>query len=380
MKSELFPTLSDIAFAEKDPDVITQEVLNLYTSITGRTLARSDPVRLFLDAIILLIIQQRSLIDYAAKQNLLAYSGGEYLEHIGAMLGVSRLEAQPAKCTLTFTAESTSDIDRVIPAGVRARTRGQGDGVFLTDADCVIPACELTGEVTATAQTAGASLNGLLPGEVYVLLDALPFRVSVRNSTATAGGSDIETDENLRERIQIAPESFSVAGPKNAYTYWAMTANSDIADVAVIGPPVIEPGHVDLYPLMKNGELPGQEVLEQVMEVCNRDDIRPDTDYLSVKCPEVVAFTLNVKFWIDERKASSAVLLAAQVEAAARAWVLWQKSSLGRDINPSELIHRMVDAGAKRVEVESPEFRVLEDWEVGIARNISVNYAGLERG
>ena len=377
MKSELFPTLSDIAFAEKDPDIITQEVLSLYERLTGRTLARSDPVRLFLDAVILLIIQQRNIIDFAAKQNLLAYSEGEYLEHLGALLGVSRLDPSSASCTLRFTAETESENDRVIPAGVRA---AKGDDVFVTDTDCVIPAGELTGDVTATAQTAGASLNGYIPGEINTLLDALSFRVRVSNITTTSGGSDTETDENLRERIQIAPESFSVAGPKNAYVFWAKTANPDIADVAVIGPPVIAPGHVDIYPLMVNGELPSDEVIAQVMETCNREDIRPDTDYLSVKCPEVINFDLHVNFWIDERKASSAMLLASQVNAAADAWVLWQKSALGRDINPSELVHRMVEAGAKRVEVVSPEFRVLEDWQVGIAENIVVNYAGLERG
>ena len=376
-KSELFPTLSEIFFAEKDPDTITQEVLSLYTSLTGRNLARGDPVRLFLDAVILLIIQQRNLIDFAAKQNLLAYAEGEYLEHIGAMLGVSRLEAQRAKCTLTFTAESTSANDRVIPAGVRV---ANGNDIFLTDDDCVIAAGDLTGEVTATAQTAGASLNGYLLGEVNTLLDALPFRVRAANSTMTSGGSDTESDENLRERIQIAPESFSVAGPKNAYTFWALTANSDIADVAVIGPPVIAPGHVDVYPLMKNGVLPSEEVLSQVSDTLNRDDVRPDTDYVSVKSPVVVDYNLTVKFWIDERKASSALLLASQVEAAVKAWVLWQKSALGRDINPSELVHRIVGAGAKRVEVLSPNFQVLEDWEVGIANEIVIDYQGLERG
>ena len=375
--SELFPTLSDIAFAEKDPDVITQEVLSLYENLSGRTLARSDPVRLFLDAVILIIIQQRNLIDYAAKQNLLAYAEGEFLEHIGAMLGVSRLPASPAKCTLLFTAETLSENDRIIPAGVRA---AKGGDIFLTDTDCVIPAGEFTGEVPATATTSGSALNGYVPGEVNALLDALPFRVKVSNSSTTAGGTDLEDDESLRERIQIAPEKFSTAGPKNAYVYWALTANSDIADVAVIGPPVIEPGHVYIYPLMKGGELPDSQVVRQVFEVCNREDIRPDTDYLTVKCPSVVDYNVKVSFWVDEKKAASALLLAGQVEAAVNDWVLWQKGALGRDINPSELVHRMVAAGAKRVEVEAPEFRVLEDWEVGIAGDVEISYAGLERG
>ena len=375
--SELFPTLSDIAFAEKDPDVITQEVLSLYENLSGRTLARSDPVRLFLDAVILIIIQQRNLIDYAAKQNLLAYAEGEFLEHIGAMLGVSRLPASPAKCTLLFTAETLSENDRIIPAGVRA---AKGGDIFLTDTDCVIPAGEFTGEVPATATISGSALNGYVPGEVNALLDALPFRVKVSNSSTTAGGTDLEDDESLRERIQIAPEKFSTAGPKNAYVYWALTANSDIADVAVIGPPVIEPGHVYVYPLMKGGELPDSQVVRQVFEVCNREDIRPDTDYLTVKCPSVVDYNVKVSFWVDEKKAASALLLAGQVEAAVNDWVLWQKGALGRDINPSELVHRMVAAGAKRVEVEAPEFRVLEDWEVGIEGDVEISYAGLERG
>ena len=62
MKSDLFPGLADIIFAEKAADEIEHEIITLYERLTERTLAKGDPVRLFLETIILIIVQQRSLI------------------------------------------------------------------------------------------------------------------------------------------------------------------------------------------------------------------------------------------------------------------------------------------------------------------------------
>ena len=81
--------------------------------------------------------------------------------------------------------------------------------------------------------------------------------------------------------MQIAPESFSVAGPRGAYEYYARSAHQDIIDVAVVGPPELAPGYVKIYPLMKGGELPSSEVLASVLEICNADDVRPLTDCVS---------------------------------------------------------------------------------------------------
>ena len=78
MKSDLFPLLSDITFANKAPEEIESAIISQYEELSGRTLARGDPVRLFLEAIILVIVHQRTLIDNAAKMNLLAYATGDY--------------------------------------------------------------------------------------------------------------------------------------------------------------------------------------------------------------------------------------------------------------------------------------------------------------
>lgn len=375
-KSELFASVNDINFAEKAPDTITKEIIRLYEDSAGRTLSRADPVRLFLDAVILAVIQQRNVIDHAAKMNLLAYASGSYLDHLGALLGVSRLQPSHAVCTVKFTLSQPYIFPVTIPAGTRLAVSSL---TFSTVNEGTIPAGSDSITLTAQCEEAGTLGNGYLPGQIRKLVDVLPFSVSAENITETNGGTDTESDEAFRERIQIAPESFSVAGPVKAYQYFARSADSDIIDVAVITPPVTQPGHVYLYPLMTGGELPSQEVIQRVYETCNADDVRPDTDYLTVLPPEVVNYSLNMSYWIDEADSSQSAYIQGAVDKAVSEWVLWQRGSLGRDINPSELVKRVMTAGAKRCEIERPAFRVLNDWEVAVCSSQRVIYQGLEK-
>lgn len=377
-KSELFPSLEDISFAEKNPDNITREILERYTALTGRSLAPADPIRLFLDSIILAIIQQRNIIDIAAKNNLLAYATGSYLDHIGALLGVTRLTASHATCTVKFTLSTAKDYPVIIPVGTRISA---GSNIyFAVNETHTIPAGDKSITVSASCTTAGEAGNGYIAGQVNRLVDVFPYEMSVENVNETSGGADVESDEAFRERIQIAPESFSTAGPVKAYEYFARSAHQDIISVSVIGPPETLPGHVEIYPLMTGGELPSDEVIEAVQNICAADDVRPDTDYVQVLKPEVVNYDLSITYWIDSEKSVNAWNIQSYVYEAVQSWVKWQKSELGRDINPSELNRRVIDAGAKRCEIVSPGFRVLKKSQVAVCGELSVIFGGLEEG
>lgn len=381
MKSELFPRLEDIFFAEKSADEIEREVITFYETFSGRTLAKGDPIRLFLDSLILIIIHQRGLIDYAAKMNLLAYAEGNYLDHIGALLEVTRLEASKAATTLKFTLSEAQSSVVTIPAGIRV-SPGGGNILFETVQDVEVPIGSIEVTVTAQCTISGTQGNGFIAGQIRRLVDPFPLEMSVTNVTTSYGGTDKENDENYRERIQIAPESFSVAGSAGAYKYFARTAHQDIIDV---GLPLMfeedfEAGHVDLYILMKNGELPSNEILEKVLEICNADDVRPLTDYVTANAPEIVNFDLNVKYFIDRANATQSTQIQASVESAIKAWILWQRSKLGRDLNPSELNHRIIAAGAKRAEIISPAFRTIKYKELAIPSSQTITFGGLEDG
>ena len=118
---------------------------------------------------------------------------------------------------------------------------------------------------------------------------------------------------------------------------------------------------------------------DYVYSTCSADDIRPLTDYVHVLTPESVFYTLNLHYWIERRNATQATGIQAAVEQAIKSWILWQRTKVGRDIIPSELIHRIQAAGAKRVTVVSPAYLELNYKQLAILEEEPVIvYGGLE--
>lgn len=376
-KSELFPNLNDIDFAVKDTDTIIQEVIARYESISGRSLARSDPVRLFLNAVILEIVQQRSIIDFSAKMNLLAYASGDYLDHLGALLGVTRLEASYATCNVKFTLSAALNYDVIIPEGTRITPDGKI--LFALSEDVSIPAGQLYAVASAVCLTSGTVGNDYVAGQINQIVDIFPYELKAENITASAGGEDTETDEDFRARIQLAPESFTNAGSIQGYKYFALSADPNIADVAVITPPDVAPGNVNIYVLMNGGILPDDDVLAKVLAVCSGDDVRPDTDYVHALKPETVSYSIEVSYWISSDDAVQSEVIQGNVQQAVADFITWQASKLGRDINPSKLHHDIIEAGAKRCEIISPSFRVLSQYQTAAhVTSLSIIFQGLE--
>ena len=383
MKSDLFPALDDITFAAKNPEDIESGNIKRYENLSTRSLARGDPVRILLESISLGFIELRSVIDYTGKMNLLAFSKGNFLPHLGILLGVTRLKASSALTTLKFTLSEPQGVNILIPQGTRATP----DGViyFATTEAAIIEAGQTEIEVTAQCTVTGTQGNGYVKGQIKKLVDPFIYEMQVENTTESSGGSDIENDENFRERIHLAPESFSVAGPSGAYRFFAISANSNIIDVAVIGPHTegvdfCPPGNVYLFPLMTGGKIPSQEILDKVFEICDGTYTRPDSDYLHVEAPEIINYDLDVVYYIDRQRATQAAQIQSAVNTAVNEWILWQKSKLGRDINPSELMHRVINAGAKRAVINSPVFTVLNQWHVAQENLINITFGGLEDG
>ena len=102
MSSVNLTALSDVHFAPQSASETEAAVITAYEAIAKVTLQPGDPVRLFLETLAYTLCVQNSLIDLAGKQNLLAYASKEHLDHLGALMGVARIPAQPARCTMRF--------------------------------------------------------------------------------------------------------------------------------------------------------------------------------------------------------------------------------------------------------------------------------------
>lgn len=282
-------TLPEPSFIECDPAKVEAELVAMYEAMTDKTLQPAQPERLFINLIAYRESLLRVQIQAAAVKNLVRFSSGQMLDELGLLVGCQRLQEQPARTTLRVTLAAVLGIDYIVPAGTQ---RGTKDGLwsFATSVALVIPAGQLTGDVLAIATDNGVAGNGYLPGEVNVEVDPLANVSSVVNISTTVGGAAIESDEHYIERIILKPDSYSTAGPDDAYRYWAATAHQDIVDVAVLSS---APGTVDLYPLMASG-LPSQEILDLVEStVANNRQIRPLTDNVVAAAPIEVQFQIE---------------------------------------------------------------------------------------
>ncbi|MFU1797386.1 baseplate J/gp47 family protein [Paenibacillus azoreducens] len=365
--------LPDIEFVSVDPIKIRNEIITVYEAIAGKKLFPGDPVRLFLLSVADIIVQQRVVINQTAKQNLLRYAKGDYLDHLGAMVETERLQATPAMATVRFYLSAPRTDVVLIPAGIRVSPGSEL--FFITKTVSEIKPGELYTDVHCECLTTGITGNGFIPGQINTLVDPQPWISRIENTTESAGGTDREGDDRYRERIYTSPERFSVAGPTGGYEYWSRTANKDILDVLVWSPAPVE---VEIRVLMQGGEMPTQDILDAVYGTCNSDRIRPLTDKVSVLAPEVVNYDIDLTYWIDSRNATDAAAIQSKVQEAVKAYVLWEKSRIGRDIIPSELIRLIMNAGARRVAVTSPAHTIVNKTQVAIAGTPRVSYGGLE--
>jgi phage-related baseplate assembly protein len=365
-------SLPAVTFAETDPTTIESAIITLYETAASRTLADGDPVRLFLLTIADIIIQQRTVINNAGRMNLLAYATGSYLDQIGALVNCYREAASAAITTLQYTISQAQSGVLTIPQGYRVSV---GSLVFATTAIASVPIGATTVSVTAQCTTAGTTGNGYLAGQITQVVDTFTFFQSVTNTTTSSGGTDTELDSAFQLRIQEAPEAFSVAGPVGAYKFWAKTASSAIQDVSVTSPSA---GCVLLTILMAGGVMPTTDILNAVLAICSANTVRPLTDNVSAAAPTAVDYNINVTYYIDSTNSSLATSIQAAVQAAVVAYQTWQSAALGTDINPSQLIYLMVQAGAKNINVTSPSFATLTDTQIAQIGSMTVAYGGVD--
>ena len=364
----------DIHFVDTDTNTVVNALIQSYEAFTGRTLYPADPARLFILWVADIIIQERVNIDFSARQNVPRYAEGEYLDSLAELFkDAYRLEPEKAKTTLRFTLSIPLEVATIVPAGTRVTV--DGEIIFQTLQALTIPAGDLFGDVEAECQTAGEIGNGFVPGKITQLIDIFPYFGSVENVSESDGGADEESDAAFYERMRESVETFSTAGPLGAYEYYAKSASALIVDVKATSP---EPGEVDVRVLLSGGQLPGEEILKEVLDILNADKVRPLTDHVTVAAPETVPYDIDFTYWTQEGGAISDDKVAENIAAAVRTFKEWQGAKMGRDVNPSYLISLLMQAGAKRVKVRSPVDTVVPDNAVAVIGETAVVNGGAE--
>ena len=218
-------------FITTDAALIFEEVISTLEGGVSEPLYPGDERRIFGEALVPLFVAMYNAMNDASRQKMLRYARGEVLDALGERVGVERMAPTEAATVLRFSMNSAIDENVIILEGTRVTS--DNSRYFVTTRTVVIEAGELYVDVEAVSEGGGTMFNDIAVGSLNVLVDLIAFIDSVSNIEVTSGGADEEDDDNLRERIRVAPSKLSTAGPVNGYRYWAMSADSSIADVSV---------------------------------------------------------------------------------------------------------------------------------------------------
>ncbi|MBI5917793.1 MAG: baseplate J/gp47 family protein [Nitrosomonadales bacterium] len=188
-----------------------------------------------------------------------------------------------------------------------------------------------------------------------------------------------ESDNALRSRAQLSLEGLSVAGPKQAYRFHAMSASDQVRDVDVQSP---AGGQVRITvlthptPAIPNG-IPGATLLETVLQAVSADTVRPLCDQVEVVAPVVIHYTVQASLICLPGPDTQTVLAAAQ---AACAKYVSDQFYLGRDIAISGLLAALHQPGVMRVNLTSPAAHItISADQVAYCTSINVTFGGTDQ-
>ena len=338
-------------------------VMDIYTENYKKVYAKapplydSDPLTLTLKSMAMLYYMAMQVAERRALAAMLKSAEGAQLDNIGLPFGVKRNPATYATVTIRFTLSAAQKSVAMIPQGTRIRT---GAGIyFATTEYAQIDIGETSVDVLAKAEEVGAESNGIPPGVIDTLVDAIPFVAGAVNIDTSSGGADVESDDSLTRRIWLSPTTYSCAGPKDAYEFWAMSFRSDVESAIAVSPRDVA-CTVYIFFMLTGGKMPSEKDMSEMQTYLMNEARRPMTDRVICKAPEEVEYSIDFTYYIGSGNSKGASIVQESVAKAVEEFQEWQRS-IGRDINPMELIARLRAAGVKRVELRQPVDKVIEN-------------------
>lgn len=353
---------------------LKNDAIRYYTEelqrITGGSVTVADERKAELYTVAQLMYQLMQTGNDKARQNLLKYARGEYLDNLVLSRSIVRKQAENAVCTVRFTLSAPRSYAIAIPAGTRITTPARSI-YFATDTTTEILSGETYKDVVCTATKGGTEANGLAAGELNTLVDPIAYVASVSNTDITQGGADIESDDALAERFFNARNEYSTAGSENAYIYYTKAYSSAISDVVVKNDNAAE---IDIYVLLESREKATEGFLSDLQGYLSNPNIKPLTDTITVHNVNTVDYSIDVTYTIYTENLSKLAEIQTAIAEAVENYKQWQCEKIGRDINNQKLISLMIAAGAAEVNINNPAPATVGETEIARCLQTVVTY------
>lgn len=156
-----------------------------------------------------------------------------------------------------------------------------------------------------------------------------------------------EDDAAFRERIQLAYEGLTTAGPRNSYILHARNASGLVADATAESP---APCHVTVTVLGLDGAGEASpELLATVATALNDDDVRPVGDRVTVQSAQVIRYKIEAILHMTSAGPEADASLS-EAKSRLAAWINPRKR-LGIEVARSGVDAQLHVAGVSRVEL-----------------------------
>lgn len=285
-------------YANKTEHVILKDMLDKVTSPVNK-----DEGTLIYDALSPAaneFAKQYMELDSIQKRVFAQTSYGEYLEMRAAEFGVSRRDGNKAAVELTFTGVANTNI----PAGFIVQTK---TGLLFRTIKAVT-IVGTTAKVMAEADAIGTMYN-VTAGTIIQIPTSLTGISSVINESSATGGTAIETDDQLIERLLFKVKYPATSGNRNHYKSWAMEVEG-VGDAKVFaiwdGPGTVKVTIIDIHKQPANSEIVAA-VTQHI------EDSRPIGATVTVN--SATALTVNISATIQRVQGASLDEIRAKANA-----------------------------------------------------------------
>ncbi|MEG3166622.1 baseplate J/gp47 family protein [Sphingomonas sp. LB3N6] len=200
------------------------------------------------------------------------------------------------------------------------------------------------------AYAIGADLDNLaaLMGVVRLLITPADAQ--------TGAAAVLESDQDFRRRLVLAPEGYSVAGPEGAYIFHALSASADVLDASATSPTT---GEVCVTVLARDGTgVASAALLAAVLAYVSAETRRPLTDYVTIQSAQIVPYAVAASITTFAGPDGSIVIAEARARLAA---YIANSHRLGRDITRSGIFAALHVEGVQNVVLTSPAADVVLD-------------------
>lgn len=188
---------------------------------------------------------------------------GAYLDERSAEHGVFRRPATVSK-TNGEAIYFQGDPDSSVPMGYLISTESTASTPAILFRITTPVKLNENGEGFAEAEAVEPGRSGNVPpGAIRHLTDPLPGIKSVTNLTATEGGTDIESDDSLRERFLHKVRNPTGSGSRSDYEQWALSVPG-VGGVKVI-PLWAGPGTVKVVLINEEKIAPAPSIVDDTM-------------------------------------------------------------------------------------------------------------------